>query len=248
MAREQRAAGYDHLKIQEGLSADAYDSIVVAAKAAGIRFAGHVPDAVGVARVLAAGQASVDHFDNYAATLDADGAVSDAEIAALARRVQALLPRLAAALALVVACWLGSAWLRVLRAAEAAALGRPFLVEAGPRDLFFLRSGFGRLRFGDGPTTRACPVRCSIQLPLAAGRPHLLQIRFVSDAPVLIALNGTSVGRLESTEAGAFGAVTLALPGPLIRKGLNQVELRPLSGSSGTGLRLWYFRIEPSRP
>jgi alpha-D-ribose 1-methylphosphonate 5-triphosphate diphosphatase PhnM len=84
MAREQRAAGYDHLKIQEGLSAEAYDSIVAAAKAAGVRFAGHVPDAVGVARVLAAGQASVDHFDNYAATLDADGAVTDAEIAPVA--------------------------------------------------------------------------------------------------------------------------------------------------------------------
>ena len=89
MAREQRAAGYDHLKIQEGLSAEAYDSIVAAAKAAGIPFAGHVPDAVGVARVLAAGQASVDHFDNYAATLDADGAVSDAEVAALVSATKA---------------------------------------------------------------------------------------------------------------------------------------------------------------
>ena len=89
MAREQRAAGYDHLKIQEGLSAEAYDSIVAAARAAGIRFAGHVPDAVGVTRVLAAGQASVDHFDNYAATLDADGAVSDGEIAALVAATRA---------------------------------------------------------------------------------------------------------------------------------------------------------------
>jgi imidazolonepropionase-like amidohydrolase len=89
MVREQRAAGYDHVKIQEGLSAEAYDSIVAAARAAGIRFAGHVPDAVGVARVLAAGQATVDHFDNYAATLDADGAVSDEEIAALVAATKA---------------------------------------------------------------------------------------------------------------------------------------------------------------
>lgn len=165
---------------------------------------------------------------------------------ALARCLWLLLPRLAVALALVAACWLASAGLRVLRAAEAAALGRPFVVEAGPRDLFFLRSGFGRLRFGDGPTTRACPSRCSIELPLREGRPQLLQVRFISDAPVLIALNGTSVGRLEPTEAGAFGAVTLTLPGPLIRKRVNQVELRPLPRSGGTGLRLWYVRIEPS--
>lgn len=80
MVEEQHAAGYDHVKIQEGLSLETYDAIAAAATVAGMRFAGHVPDAVGLAHVLAAGQATVDHFDNYAATLDADGEVTDAEV------------------------------------------------------------------------------------------------------------------------------------------------------------------------
>jgi hypothetical protein len=174
-----------------------------------------------------------------AALRDAAAAPSD-----LARRLRSILPRLTLVAAVVVAGWLGSAWLRVRRAAEAAALGRPFVVEAGPRDLGFLRSGFGRLRSGDGPTTRACPERCTIELPLAAGRPHLLQLRFVSDAPVLVALNRTGVGRLEPTAGDGFGAATLSLPGTLVRAGTNEVELRPLSAPGGAGLRLWYVRVE----
>ncbi len=81
--REQRAAGYDHIKIQEGLSLESYDAIVTTAKAVGIPFAGHVPDAVPLSHALDAGQATVDHFDNYAATLDEDGEVTDAELHAL---------------------------------------------------------------------------------------------------------------------------------------------------------------------
>ncbi len=68
---EQRAAGYDHLKIQEGLSRETYDTIVATATRVGIRFAGHVPNSVPLRHALAAGQASVDHFDNYYATLQA---------------------------------------------------------------------------------------------------------------------------------------------------------------------------------
>jgi imidazolonepropionase-like amidohydrolase len=61
----QRAAGFDHVKIQEGLSREAYDAIVATAKRVGIAFAGHVPDAVGVPHALASGQKSIDHLDNY---------------------------------------------------------------------------------------------------------------------------------------------------------------------------------------
>jgi imidazolonepropionase-like amidohydrolase len=68
---EQRAAGYDHVKIQEGLSREIYDTIVATAKRVGIRFAGHVPNSVPLRHALASGQASVDHFDNYYATLQA---------------------------------------------------------------------------------------------------------------------------------------------------------------------------------
>jgi imidazolonepropionase-like amidohydrolase len=69
--REYKAAGYDLLKIHEGLSRDTYDSIVGAARVAGIRFGGHVPDEVGVWHALESGQSTIDHLDNYTDALRA---------------------------------------------------------------------------------------------------------------------------------------------------------------------------------
>lgn len=77
MVEEQQAAGYDHLKIQEGLSREAYDTIVATAKRLGMRFAGHVPNAVGVYHVLASGQASIDHLDNYVETVGGPDSADD---------------------------------------------------------------------------------------------------------------------------------------------------------------------------
>jgi len=67
--REQRAAGYDFIKIHPGLDADEFAAIATAANELGMPFAGHVPVAVGVRRVLAAGMASIDHLDGYMAAL-----------------------------------------------------------------------------------------------------------------------------------------------------------------------------------
>lgn len=69
LVEEQHAAGFDHLKIHEGLSRETYDTIAATARRLGMRFAGHVPNAVGVARALEAGQASIDHLDNYVETV-----------------------------------------------------------------------------------------------------------------------------------------------------------------------------------
>ena len=69
--REYKAAGYDLLKIHEGLSRETYDSIVGAARIAGIRFGGHVPDEVGVWHALESGQSTIDHLDNYTDALRA---------------------------------------------------------------------------------------------------------------------------------------------------------------------------------
>lgn len=62
---EQKAAGYDTMKIQGGLSRASYDAIVDAARSHRISFGGHVPEAVGFARALDARQATVDHLDGY---------------------------------------------------------------------------------------------------------------------------------------------------------------------------------------
>lgn len=65
MVAEQKAAGYDLLKIHPGITRENFDTIVAAARRAGIKFAGHVPLDVGLGRALAAPYWSIDHLDGY---------------------------------------------------------------------------------------------------------------------------------------------------------------------------------------
>ena len=81
LVEEQRAAGFDHLKIHEGLSRDTYDTIVATAKRLRITFGGHVPEAVGVYHALESGQTSIDHLDNYVETVGGPDSATDASIA-----------------------------------------------------------------------------------------------------------------------------------------------------------------------
>lgn len=74
MVREQKAAGYDLLKIHPGVSRAAFDAMAATAKELGIPFAGHVPLDVGVHRAIEAGYASIDHLDGYMEALIRDGA------------------------------------------------------------------------------------------------------------------------------------------------------------------------------
>ena len=67
--REYQAAGFDLLKVHEGLSAGIYDVIAATANEVGIPFAGHVSDSVGLFHTLEAGQATIDHLDNYVEAL-----------------------------------------------------------------------------------------------------------------------------------------------------------------------------------
>jgi imidazolonepropionase-like amidohydrolase len=66
---DQHLAGYDFLKIHPGLTAAEYKAIAVTANELGMPFAGHVPVAVGVEGVFAAGMATIDHLDGYMAAL-----------------------------------------------------------------------------------------------------------------------------------------------------------------------------------
>ena len=65
MVAEQHAAGYDFLKIHPGLTLVEFNAIAAKANQLGIRFAGHVPEDVGVQRALDAGSATIDHLDGY---------------------------------------------------------------------------------------------------------------------------------------------------------------------------------------
>lgn len=65
MVREQKAAGYDFLKLHPGLTREVFAAIAATAREVGIPFEGHVSADVGVARALAAGQRAIDHLDGY---------------------------------------------------------------------------------------------------------------------------------------------------------------------------------------
>ena len=67
--REYKVAGYDLVKVHEGLTADAFDALARTAAEVDMPFGGHVPDLVGLRRALASGQSSIDHLDNYVEAL-----------------------------------------------------------------------------------------------------------------------------------------------------------------------------------
>jgi hypothetical protein len=65
MVREQRAQGWDLLKVHPGLTLAEYDAMAKTAAQEGIRFGGHVPEEVGLMHALRVGQETFDHVDGY---------------------------------------------------------------------------------------------------------------------------------------------------------------------------------------
>jgi imidazolonepropionase-like amidohydrolase len=59
---EQAARGWTTLKMYQDLLPEVYDAIVDAARRRNMEFVGHVPHRVGLTRVLAAGQRSIEHL------------------------------------------------------------------------------------------------------------------------------------------------------------------------------------------
>jgi imidazolonepropionase-like amidohydrolase len=78
MVREQRAAGWDLLKVHPGLTRPEYDAMARTAAEEGIRFGGHVPDDVGLMHALRMGQETFDHVDGYTAYAGGEGRPLDA--------------------------------------------------------------------------------------------------------------------------------------------------------------------------
>ena len=63
MVRQQKAAGYDLLKIHPGVPRPAFDSLAAVANALRIPFAGHVPLEVGLDAALTSKYSTIDHLD-----------------------------------------------------------------------------------------------------------------------------------------------------------------------------------------
>src|SRR5436853_183870 len=69
---EYKQAGFDLLKIHEGLSLATYDAIVKTATEVGLPFGGHIPNDVGLLHALKSRQATIEHLDGYVEELEAD--------------------------------------------------------------------------------------------------------------------------------------------------------------------------------
>lgn len=65
MVQEQKAAGYDFLKVHPGVPRAAFDAMAAEANKLAMPFSGHVPADVGLERALAAPYRSIDHIDGY---------------------------------------------------------------------------------------------------------------------------------------------------------------------------------------
>ena len=72
-AREAKDAGYDFLKIYDDLSSESYEAFVRAGKTLGLPLDGHIPEAVGIERVIQAGQA-IQHMDKITMAVAGHGA------------------------------------------------------------------------------------------------------------------------------------------------------------------------------
>ncbi len=65
MVREQKAAGFDYLKLHPGLTKETFPAIVKTAQEVGIPFVGHVSFNVGVWRAIDAKYSTIDHLDGF---------------------------------------------------------------------------------------------------------------------------------------------------------------------------------------
>ncbi|RYG04028.1 MAG: amidohydrolase [Chitinophagaceae bacterium] len=67
--KEQKAAGYDFLKLHPGITLENFKAVAKAAKAEKIPFAGHVSYDVGVWNAIDAEYATIDHMDGFIESL-----------------------------------------------------------------------------------------------------------------------------------------------------------------------------------
>ncbi len=81
MVKQQKKAGYDHLKLHPGLDMPRYVAIAKTAKDEGIYFGGHVSLDVGLLASLKHGYRSVEHMDGYIEAMVSDRERHDPTIA-----------------------------------------------------------------------------------------------------------------------------------------------------------------------
>lgn len=71
--RQQHEAGYDFIKVYDGIPREAWEAVVDEARLRGLQVCGHVADSAGLHRALAVSQDSIEHLSGTVEHLHTDG-------------------------------------------------------------------------------------------------------------------------------------------------------------------------------
>jgi imidazolonepropionase-like amidohydrolase len=63
--RDQKAAGYELIKVHNVVRPEVYEAICAEARAQGLDVVGHIPHDISIARAIACGQRTLEHFKGY---------------------------------------------------------------------------------------------------------------------------------------------------------------------------------------
>ena len=89
LVREEKAEGWNLLKVLPGLGLPEYDAMARTAKEVHIRFVGHVPPDVGLMHALEMGQETIEHMDGYVEYLHGDkGPVDETQLREVVRKTR----------------------------------------------------------------------------------------------------------------------------------------------------------------
>lgn len=187
--RQQKAEGWDLLKIHPGIRLDVYDALAATAREVGIEFSGHIPADVGLVRAIERGQRTVDHLDGYIEHLQAADTPIDpaklAEIVKFTREKNAwVVPTMAV-------------WETILGAAKNEELAAYPELAYLPRNIVdqWKRSYEGRIGAANFNRARAAQTAANRKVLLKALADGGVKIIFGTDAPQQFSAPGFSIHR-----------------------------------------------------
>lgn len=198
--REQKAEGWDLLKVHPGLSRATYDAMAATAREVGIDFAGHIPADVGLFHAIEQGQRTIDHLDGYIESLKGDaGPLDPTALSEAVRRTRE------AGIAVIPTMEL---WEAILGADEPAEVfGRPELKYLPPALVQQWKNGYEQRRAAKNfDAAKARLVAANRKVLLKALADGGVPILFGTDAPQIFSVPGFSIHR----EAAAMESVGMS--------------------------------------
>lgn len=187
--REQKAEGWDLLKVHPGVRRETYDAMAATARQVGIAFAGHIPTDVGILHAIARGQETIDHLDGYIEHLQGDRGPLEpnalAEVVKLTREA-----RIAVVPTMIL-------WETIIGAGDPAALNAfPELKYMPKAEVERWKTGYERrLASANFDAGRARRIAANRTVLLRALNEGGVTILFGTDAPQQYSVPGFSIHR-----------------------------------------------------